>query len=318
MGKKDTITKDYMRDPVVFADAFNQFLYHGRQVIKPENLVERDTAEMILPYESLSQTEPGASVPEQKYQDEMKLLMTDGSVAYCILGEENQSGIHYAMPVKNLAYDSMQLTRQVSDAARSHKKEKAAKPTAEEYLSGFYKTDRLLLVITLTIYWGSEVWDAPLTLKEMYADVDEEILQYAPDYRVNLIAPGTMSEEEIRQFQSSLQEVMLYLKYAAEKEKLYQLTQEEPAFRHVDRQSAEVINVMTNSNLQYPEGEEAVDMCMAIQQMREESKAQGEMKGTIQTCQEFGISFQETISRIATKFLLPSEKAEEEVKKYWQ
>ncbi len=318
MGKKDTITKDYMRDPVVFADAFNQFLYHGRQVIKPENLVERDTAEMILPYGNLSQTEPGASVPEQKYRDEMKLLMTDGNVAYCILGEENQSGIHYAMPVKNLAYDSMQLTRQVSDAARSHKKEKAAKPTAEEYLSGFYKTDRLLPVITLTIYWGSEVWDAPLTLKEMYADVDEEILQYAPDYRVNLIAPGRMSEEEIRQFQSSLREVMLYLKYAAEKEKLYQLTQEEPAFRHLDRQAAEVINVMTNSNLQYPEGEEAVDMCMAIQQMREESKAQGEMKGTIQTCQEFGISFQETISRIATKFLLPSEKAEEEVKKYWQ
>ena len=154
---------------------------------------ERDTAEMILPYESLSQTEPGASVPEQKYRDEMKLLMTDGNVAYCILGEENQSGIHYAKPVKNLAYDSMQLTRQVSDAARSHKKEKAAKPTAEEYLSGFYKTDRLLLVITLTIYWGSEVWDAPLTLKEMYADVDEEILQYAPDYRVNLIAPDRKS-----------------------------------------------------------------------------------------------------------------------------
>lgn len=29
MGKIDTITKEYMENPVVFADAFNQFLYHG-------------------------------------------------------------------------------------------------------------------------------------------------------------------------------------------------------------------------------------------------------------------------------------------------
>ena len=28
MGKIDTITKEYMENPVVFADAFNQFLYH--------------------------------------------------------------------------------------------------------------------------------------------------------------------------------------------------------------------------------------------------------------------------------------------------
>ncbi len=35
MGKIDTITKEYMENPVVFADAFNQFLYHGDQKIDP-------------------------------------------------------------------------------------------------------------------------------------------------------------------------------------------------------------------------------------------------------------------------------------------
>ena len=86
MGKKDTVTKEYMRDPAVFADAFNKFLYHGEQVIKPENLTELDTTEIALPY-----GEAGSAVPEQKYRDVLKLAMTDGNVAYGILGIEDQS-----------------------------------------------------------------------------------------------------------------------------------------------------------------------------------------------------------------------------------
>ena len=43
MGVKDTVTKDYMNDPRIFADAFNFFLYNGRQVILPEKLHSIDT-----------------------------------------------------------------------------------------------------------------------------------------------------------------------------------------------------------------------------------------------------------------------------------
>lgn len=50
LGRKDTVTKKYMRNPVVFADVFNKYLYHGRQVIKPENLMELDTTEPAVPY----------------------------------------------------------------------------------------------------------------------------------------------------------------------------------------------------------------------------------------------------------------------------
>ncbi len=80
MGKTDAVTKKYMENPVVFADAFNQFLYHGRQRIDPSRLVELDTAKAALPYGA-----DGASVPEQKYRDVLKLLnaMTDGDGAHC-------------------------------------------------------------------------------------------------------------------------------------------------------------------------------------------------------------------------------------------
>jgi len=162
-----------MRNPAIFADAFNKFLYHGKQVIQPENLTELDSTEITLPY-----GEGGAAVPEQKYRDVLKLVMTDGNMSYCILGSGLQSAIHYAMPVKNMLYDAMQLAHQVTEAAQSHRRKKnnkdsKYKPSSDEYLNGFYKTDKLLPVITLTIFWGAEEWDGSLSLREMYATTDK-------------------------------------------------------------------------------------------------------------------------------------------------
>lgn len=117
MGKADAITRKYMKNPMIFADAFNQYLYHGNQKIDPAQLTELDTSEIVVPYGA-----DGASVPEQKYRDVLNLLcaMTDGKTAYCVMGIENQTEIHYALPVKNGIYDFFHLSHQVSKAANSH------------------------------------------------------------------------------------------------------------------------------------------------------------------------------------------------------
>jgi hypothetical protein len=39
-----------------------------------------------------------------------------------------------------------------------------------------------------------------------------EILSLVPDYRINLIAPAEMSNEEIDKFKTNLREVMLFIK----------------------------------------------------------------------------------------------------------
>ncbi len=36
----------------------------------------------------------------------------------------------------------------------------------------------LIPVVTLVIYFGSDSWDAPLSLKEMYSNVDDAILVF--------------------------------------------------------------------------------------------------------------------------------------------
>ncbi len=99
--KTDTITKDYVRDTTVFADIFNYYVYGGQQVIRPENLTERDSTKIALPYGA-----DGAAIPVQKFRDVQKLYasMTDGKAEYILYGAENQTDIQYAMAVKNYLY----------------------------------------------------------------------------------------------------------------------------------------------------------------------------------------------------------------------
>lgn len=61
------------------------------------------------------------------------------------------TGIHYAMPVRNMIYDALQYGKQVADTAANHRKNDKSfrKRTSGEYLSGFYKEDVLKPVVTL-------------------------------------------------------------------------------------------------------------------------------------------------------------------------
>ena len=167
MGSKDTATIRYMRQNPVFADAFNYFLFGGAPVIDPGLLEEMDTRELAVPYGG----EEGVGQPVQRTRDILKVLTakTDQHMAYLLLGIENQSHIHYAMPVRSLLYDALQYTKQVEEAAASHRKSGDYKGAGEDdFLSGFMKDDRLLPVVTLVIYFGKECWDGPLSLHERF------------------------------------------------------------------------------------------------------------------------------------------------------
>ena len=50
MGKFDTLTKKYMSNPDIFADAFNYLLYDGKRVISSDTLQSVDTTEIVVPY----------------------------------------------------------------------------------------------------------------------------------------------------------------------------------------------------------------------------------------------------------------------------
>ena len=252
MGRKDIITKEYMEDTEVFADVFNHMIYKGEKVIDPKNLKELDTANVIIPYGA-----NGAEVPYQKYRDVFKILcaMEDENAVYLLLGVENQSNVHYAMPVKNMVYDSLEYAAQVQKAEASHKKArkekepKEKKPDSAEFLSGFYREDMLLPIITVVVYFGADSWDAPRSLHEMLVVQDKNILSLVPDYRINLIAPGEMSEDELEHFTSNFREVMKFIKYSGDGEKLERFVNANIAFENVDRKAVRVMEEMTGMKI---------------------------------------------------------------------
>ncbi len=289
--KADTITKAYVQDPSIFADIFNYYVYEGRQVIKPEHLIERDSTKIALPYGA-----DGASVPVQKFRDVQKLYaaMTDGKMQYVLYGVENQSEIHYAMAVKNNLYDALEYADQVEEAAKSHRKERKQKkevseiaekkekkvPSTGEFLSGFWKQDKLIPSITVTIFFGSEKWDGPLSLFDMIEISDPKLLACIDNYHVRLIAPAHMADEEIMKFQSSLREVLFFIKYSKDRKNLERiLKSNEKRFQEMERRAAEVIEAITNSGIKYKENEEMIDMCQAIQEIRMEAQKEGEQRG---------------------------------------
>lgn len=273
MGRIDIEARKYMRDNRHFADAFNYYLYGGRQVIDPEALRSLDTAEVAVPGTG------GKRRPVQAFRDVLKAwsVKEDDRGVYVILGAEAQSHIHYAMPVKSGLYDFMQYSDQAERQRRANAGEAAL--TSDEFLSGFRKGDRLKPIITLVIYFGDAEWDGPTRLHDMFSEVDPELLPFIPDYRINLIAPAHMSEGDFQKFQTNLGRVLEFIKYSRDKDKLQAAVNNDVGYRSMDVDSFELIRLTTHSDLKAEEKEGKVDMCIAIQEIRAEGVAEGIAKG---------------------------------------
>lgn len=270
MGRVDIETKKYMQNNSHFADAFNYYLYNGKPVIDAEALREIDTTEIVLPFGN------GAREPQQKTRDVLKLwaAMQDENACYAILGIENQANIHYAMPVRNGLYDFANYAKQVEEAAKSFRRSKAALKS-EEFLSGFRKEDRLLPVISLIIYFGASEWDGPMSIHEMLDIRRAELLPFIPDYRINLLAPANIPDEDFTKFHTDLGKVMEYIKLSTDKSRLNKL-ENDRRYSAVDKDSFVLINLLTNSKLKARAKGGKVDMCVAIKEMRAESRKEGE------------------------------------------
>ncbi len=196
--KADVILKDFWRSNERFADLFNAVMFDGEEVLRPELLEELDTdVSGVIEMRDYKETLTRARDVVKK---------SAGGVDFVVMGIENQQHVHYAMPLRNMIYDALgylkeyqELTRpdaktgtfvsdQKESAAHNGKDEDAGKNiSAEEFLSGMRKDDRLHPIVTLTIYYGEKEWDGPHSLKEMMIDMPEELQAVVSDYPLNLL-----------------------------------------------------------------------------------------------------------------------------------
>ena len=312
MGVIDTEGKRYLFNNDIFADAFNYLVYGGKQVIKADELREIDTTELALPYGN------GAKVPVQKYRDILKLwdAKMDDAAIYVILGTELQDKVHYGMPVKDGLYDMLGYSNQIDEIRRSYRNQNGKndtdgelvidgdslkiKLTSEEFLSGLRKGDKLIPIITAVVYLGDTPWDGPRSLHDMLDFKNDAIKDFVPDYKINLISPADMDDDEFTKFNTDLGFAMNVIKHQSDNaDEIIGATNH----RKIDRDTAVFLNTAVKLNLEYEEETGGVDMCLAM----EKKEKRDEVNGAIKGMRIAGMSDNDIVAQIIKNFNVTKE-----------
>ena len=273
MGTKDSKAKEYLSDNTRFSEICNYVLFDGEKVIKPEDLKECDTTEVLSVF-GIDKKQ----IVKQKWRDLLKSVSVKhtGQMYVILIGAEAQTDIHYAMPVKTMIYDALNYGEQVNEAKKCHRKNRDYR-SSDEFLSGFTLDDKLTPVITITLYLGTTQWDGPRSLVEMMPQMDERILPFINDYRINLLNPLEITD--FSKFETGLRPLFELLKNASDEEKLNDLITNDETFTRVDVETVAAINLFVGTDIKYDEKEEVVNMCKAWDDHKKRGIQEGMKQG---------------------------------------
>lgn len=280
MGTKDSKAKEYLSDNTRFSEICNYVLFDGEKVIKPEDLKGCDTTEVLSVF-GIDKKQ----IVKQKWRDLLKSVSVKhtGEMYVILIGAEAQTDIHYAMPVKTMIYDALNYGEQVNEAKKRHRKNKDYR-SSDEFLSGFTLDDKLTPVITITLYLGTTQWDGPRSLAEMMPQMDERILPFINDYRINLLNPLEITD--FSKFETGLRPLFELLKNASDEEKLNDLITKDETFTRVDVETVAAINLFVGTDIKYDEKEEVVNMCKAWDDHKKRGIQEGMQRGMQQGMQQ--------------------------------
>lgn len=303
MGKSDAIGKKLMSNNTYFADVFNAGLFGGEVLIKPDSLEDISPDEI-----ELEDPEMGSDEFWIKYRDVLKkaLIKTDGKNYFVLLGVENQTEIHTAMPLRSLLYDTLRYTKQAEEVANEYRKQRKegqqVKMTRAEFLSGWKYTDKLIPVITLVIYYGTDEWTGARSLHDMFSEeVDEKILECVADYKINLIEPNKI--EDFDKFQSDFGKLLEAIRY---KDDETELTKIFAGMTAIDKLIADAIGYYVDERcLTVAEAGEGGKMSMSSKAF-DMAEERGMIKGERQGMLANGVA---TVKNLIRDFNFPLEQA---------
>ncbi len=133
MGEKDITERKLADYADVFSDIVNTLLFHGKQVVKPEELLD------ALPR---SIYKADGKLYEQE-RDNAKYWQIGGMVI-ALIGLEHQTDILKEMPVKVLSYDGSSYRKMLKDRDDARRNKQPVPP--------------MYPVVTLVLYFGDRHW----------------------------------------------------------------------------------------------------------------------------------------------------------------
>ena len=266
--KPDVIFKNFWRDNGHFASLFNTVVFGGKTVIQPETLKELDT-------------DVSNFIKFGKYEESLTrtrdlVKKAAHGTDFVILGIENQRKIHYGMPLRVMIYDALSYLKECQEIAGKHK-ETGDKATAEEFLSGLHKGDRLHPIITIVLYYDEKPWDGAQSLKDMIGDMPSEISGVFSDYRMNLLQVRESSQYHFdNEDVQTIFEITRFI-YQGEFAKVKKFYGE----KTVKSDVGAVIGVMADSSLiveEALESEGGMNMCTALEKLEEKGREEGRLE----------------------------------------
>ena len=266
--KADVILKDFWRQNERFADLFNAVIFRGKQIIKPEDLTERDTdMSGIIQFKGYQET-------LERTRDVVKKMAY--GVEFAVLGIESQQKIHYAMPLRTMLYDSLGYLKEYQEITRIRKAERG-KMTEDEFLSKMRKEDRLHPIISIVLYYSEKSWDGPMCLKDMIVEMPEEMERIFSDYKMNLVQireseQYTFHNEEVRAVFEISREI-----FNGNLDKINEKYRD----RDLTPELITVIGKITDSAELVRQGkiEEVANMCTALEKWEKENIERGTKRG---------------------------------------
>ena len=237
----DTTCKQLLRDGERFADLCNALYFHGRQVIKPEDLIsqENDVSTLIgkeaLPMET------------KRYRDIVRKASINGE--YMIIGVEHQSTLDKNMIIRILNYDAQLYINQVESG-------KEVRPVG-----------------SFVFYTGDKEWTYPKSLKESLK-VPPEMEDYINDWKLPVLELQKMDPQILKS--KRLKEVVEISQSMLEGD--YEKLRTN---RMISVENYKMASILTHTDIKeedLPEGDE-INMCKAMDQLFQRFENQGIEKG---------------------------------------
>ncbi|MCR5104186.1 MAG: Rpn family recombination-promoting nuclease/putative transposase [Eubacterium sp.] len=209
--EKDITQKTLEDYKDVFADIINGFVFEGKQVVTPRQLVNSRTK---------SQYKADDSKIHEQERDNSKFWKKE-QMLISVFGIENQIVSEKNMPIRIIGYDGASYRSQI-----------LGKPPFSYYP-----------VVTIVLYFGMTHWNYSKHLINLF-DIPEEMKIYVNDYKINVFEVAFLTPEQVNMFKSDFREVADFFvqkrtkkKYVPSKRKL----------KHVD-EVLKLLEVMTGDD----------------------------------------------------------------------
>ena len=259
MGQKDITQKNFEAYNDVFSDIVNGTLFDGKDVIKPEALVDAMAK---------SQYKADDNVIHEQERDVAK-YWTDKNcyIRLALLGVENQLAIDMDMPLRVIGYDGSSYRDEMNqdEIVIDEERGKKHKIRHERYP-----------VVTIVLYFGKTPWKKPLSLYDVLK-ISDELKPFVNDYKINLIDVPRLTGEQVEKFTSDFQIIADYFVQLNESN---DYIPKEKTIRHTDS-FLKLMSVLTQDNKYIEMGKkishemEGFNMCKVL----DRAEARGEARG---------------------------------------